>query len=60
MKVGKTVKTKEADYTVEAVNKIGEIIPEVWVKEMDGEDERMSKSTKSDLDGFLKTTAIRA
>lgn len=28
--VGKTVKSKEADYVMENVNKLAQVIPEIW------------------------------
>ncbi|XVE81595.1 hypothetical protein DITRI_Ditri15bG0077500 [Diplodiscus trichospermus] len=49
--VGKTVKTKEADYAIEAVNNLVQEIPEIWVKEMDGRTERISRN-RSDLDAI--------
>lgn len=60
MKVGKTVKTKEADYALEGVNKLAQVIPEIWDNGMDGDDESMIKRTKSDLDAFLTTAAVGA
>lgn len=54
-KVGKTVKTKEADYAIETVNNLEQVIPEMWVNETDGGDERISR-TSSELDAILAAT----
>ncbi|WRX22045.1 Haloacid dehalogenase-like hydrolase - like 8 [Theobroma cacao] len=53
--VGKTVKTKEADYAIETVNNLEQVIPEMWVNETDGGDERISR-TSSELDAILAAT----
>ncbi|XVF28870.1 hypothetical protein REPUB_Repub15cG0069600 [Reevesia pubescens] len=50
--VGKTVKTREADYAIEAVNNLARLIPEIWVNKTDGGDGRMSRS-RSELDAIL-------
>ncbi|XP_021291115.1 uncharacterized protein LOC110421768 [Herrania umbratica] len=52
--VGKTVKTKEADYAIETVNNLAQVIPEMWVNEADG-DERISR-TRSELEAILAAT----
>ncbi|OMO61203.1 HAD-superfamily hydrolase, subfamily IA, variant 3 [Corchorus capsularis] len=58
--VGKTVKTKEADYAMENVNDLGQVIPEIWVNQTDGGDERISRSI-SELDTMLPAaTPVRA
>lgn len=50
--VGKTVKSKEADYVMETVNKLAQVIPEIWVG---GMDQRMKRS-RSELDSILTTS----
>ncbi|OMO59402.1 HAD-superfamily hydrolase, subfamily IA, variant 3 [Corchorus olitorius] len=50
--VGKTVKTKEADYAMETVNNLAQVIPEIWVNQTDGGDERITRSI-SELDSML-------
>ncbi|OMP07078.1 hypothetical protein COLO4_07651 [Corchorus olitorius] len=58
--VGKTVKTKEADYAMENVNDLAQVIPEIWVNQTDGGDERISRSI-SELDTMLPAaTPVRA
>ncbi|XWS13628.1 hypothetical protein CRYUN_Cryun36dG0053800 [Craigia yunnanensis] len=50
--VGKSVKTKEADYAMETVNNLAQVIQEIWVNKTDGGDARMSRS-RSKLDAIL-------
>lgn len=50
------MKSKEADYAVESVRSIAEVIPEIWGSRMDGDDQRLAR-TKSELDAVLTTTA---
>ncbi|XVF38195.1 hypothetical protein REPUB_Repub20aG0079000 [Reevesia pubescens] len=50
--VGKTVKTKEADYAIGTVNDLAQLIPEIWFNETDGGDAR-NKRTRSELDAIL-------
>nr|POE93794.1 uncharacterized protein c24b11.05 [Quercus suber] len=57
--VGKTVKSKEADYALENVNNLAQVIPEIWVHGMDGGDQRMSRS-KSEIESILAITAVVA
>ncbi|XP_072059974.1 uncharacterized protein C24B11.05 isoform X2 [Arachis hypogaea] len=57
--VGKTVKCKGADYAVESVQSVPQVIPEIWVSEMDGADETLTRS-KSDLEAVLTTAAVGA
>ncbi|MED6131623.1 hypothetical protein PIB30_011476 [Stylosanthes scabra] len=57
--VGKTVKCKGADYAVESVHSVPQVIPEIWVSEMDGGDETLTRS-KSDLEAVLTTAAVGA
>ncbi|KAJ7954896.1 Haloacid dehalogenase-like hydrolase (HAD) superfamily protein [Quillaja saponaria] len=55
--VGKTVKSKEADYVLEMVKNLGQVIPEIWVSGMNGDDRRIRRS-KSELAAILTTTAV--
>ncbi|KAJ1423797.1 Pyrimidine 5-nucleotidase [Sesbania bispinosa] len=55
--VGKTVKSKGADYAVESVHSVAEVIPEIWANGMDGDDERLTR-TKSELDAVFNTAAV--
>jgi putative hydrolase of the HAD superfamily len=59
LKVGKTVKSKEADYALENVNNLAKVVPEIWVSGMDGGDQRISRS-KSEIDSILAITAVGA
>lgn len=58
-KVGKTMKTKEADYVLETVHNLAQVIPEIWLGGKDGEDQRI-KRTGSELDATLPTTPVGA
>ncbi|KAK6913924.1 Haloacid dehalogenase-like hydrolase [Dillenia turbinata] len=57
--VGKTVKTSEADYALETVNNLGQVIPEIWVSRSDGADQRITR-TRSQVDSPLSTTTVGA
>ncbi|RVW18395.1 Uncharacterized protein C24B11.05 [Vitis vinifera] len=57
--VGKTMKTKEADYVLETVHNLAQVIPEIWLGGKDGEDQRI-KRTGSELDATLPTTPVGA
>ncbi|KAM4116023.1 hypothetical protein ACJW30_02G019400 [Castanea mollissima] len=57
--VGKTVKSKEADYALENVNNLAQVIPEIWVNGMDGGDQRIRHS-KSEIESILAITAVGA
>lgn len=59
MKVGKTVKSEGADYVVENVNKLAQVIPEIWGSGIDCDAKRM-KRTKSELDRIIATAAVGA
>ncbi|XWS08984.1 hypothetical protein CRYUN_Cryun40dG0046900 [Craigia yunnanensis] len=39
--VGKTARTREADYAINTVNNLAQVIPEIWVNETEGGDARM-------------------
>lgn len=59
--VGKPMKSKEADYVLENVNKLAQAIPEIWVI---GEDNASTAAsinrTRSELDSILATTPVGA
>ena len=58
--VGKTVKSKEADYVVETVHNLVQAIPEIWVnKESNGNDEMINRS-RNDVDSVLMATPVGA
>ncbi|TKY51142.1 hypothetical protein E2542_SST22652 [Spatholobus suberectus] len=57
--VGKTVKSKGADYAVECVNNVAQVIPEIWADEMDGGDQTITR-TKSELEALLATAVVGA
>ena len=57
--VGKTEKSKGADYAVECVNDLAQVIPEIWANEMDGEDQTMTR-TKSELEAVLACAVVGA
>jgi putative hydrolase of the HAD superfamily len=59
VKVGKTVKSKEADYALETVHSLAQGIPELWVSGMDGGDQRISR-TKGEIDSIIAITAVGA
>lgn len=61
VKVGKAVKTKEADYALETINNLAKVIPEIWVSKADqgSGDQRISR-TKSEIDSVVATTAVGA
>lgn len=54
MKVGKTVKTKEADYAMEKVNNLTQVIPEIWMSKADGCDAKISRISELELDHQFK------
>ncbi|CAN4091343.1 unnamed protein product [Withania somnifera] len=53
--VGRSTKTKEADYALEMVTDLVQVVPAIWYKE-EGEDKKV---TRSEMD-FLATTAVGA
>lgn len=58
LKVGKTVKSKEADYVVESVHNLVQVIPEIWMNtaDSDGDDEMMNRS-RNEVDSIHMTAA---
>ncbi|KAK3222371.1 hypothetical protein Dsin_009396 [Dipteronia sinensis] len=57
--VGKTVKIKEADYALENINNLTQVVPEIWVSKSDGGDQRINR-TRSEMDLVLTTTSVGA
>ncbi|KAJ4722435.1 Haloacid dehalogenase-like hydrolase (HAD) superfamily protein [Melia azedarach] len=57
--VGKTGKIKEADYVLENFNNLAQVIPEIWVGQSNGGNERISR-TRSELESILTTTPVGA
>ncbi|KAB5544994.1 hypothetical protein DKX38_013106 [Salix brachista] len=57
--VGKAVKSKEADYVVEHVHSLAQVIPEIWVGGTGGGDQRISR-TRSEMDAALAATTVGA
>ncbi|KAK3042135.1 hypothetical protein RJ639_001255 [Escallonia herrerae] len=55
--VGKTMRTKEADYAMEDVHNLVQVIPAIWYK---GEDEQRMNRTRSDIESILTTTPVGA
>lgn len=41
--VGKSGEAKEADYAIEEVKNLGDVIPEIWVNKQDGGDRSRSE-----------------
>lgn len=59
--VGKPMKSKEADYILENVNKLAQAIPEIWVIGEDNASTAPSiNRTRSELDSILATTPVGA
>lgn len=57
--VGKTVKGKEADYVLETVNNLAQVVPEIWASGVEGGDRRIGR-TRSEIDSILATTPVGA
>jgi putative hydrolase of the HAD superfamily len=57
--VGKTMKTKEADYALEKVNNLAQVIPEIWVNGVEKGEPRISR-TNSEIESSLAITAVGA
>ncbi|XP_028773971.1 uncharacterized protein C24B11.05 isoform X2 [Neltuma alba] len=59
--VGKRIRSKEADYAVENVNEVAQLIPELWWGcESDGQDVRTTPTPKTELDSIITTTTTAA
>ncbi|CAK7327028.1 unnamed protein product [Dovyalis caffra] len=57
--VGKMVKSKEADYVLEHIHNLAQVIPEIWVRATDSSDPRISR-TRSEMDAILTATTVGA
>ncbi|XP_038906989.1 uncharacterized protein LOC120092836 [Benincasa hispida] len=58
--VGKTVKSKEADYVVETVHNLVQEVSEIWMSiELDSDDEMTNRSC-NDVDSILMATPVGA
>ncbi|KAM7280760.1 hypothetical protein ACFE04_007894 [Oxalis oulophora] len=58
--VGKKIKSKEADYVLEKINKLPQVIPEIWVKPItvvDGDDQQRISRSMSELESILSSPA---
>lgn len=53
------MKSKGADYAVESVHNLAQVIPEIWANEMDGGDPTMTRS-KSELEAVLACALVGA
>lgn len=60
--VGKTMKSKEADYAVEVVNKnnLIQVIPEIWFGEEEEKQQPKIIRTRSEIDSVFSTTSVGA
>lgn len=59
MQVGKTVRSKEADYVLEHIHNLAQVIPEIWARETESGDQRISGS-RSEMDAILTATIVGA
>ncbi|XAR54661.1 Pyridoxal phosphatase [Bertholletia excelsa] len=57
--VGKSGKIKEADYSIETVNHLAQAIPEIWLVERGG-DEQKVRATVGPMGSILGTTSVGA
>ncbi|KAF8401699.1 hypothetical protein HHK36_012645 [Tetracentron sinense] len=57
--VGKTVKSKGADYVLETVMNLPQAIPEIWGSGINGGDQMITRS-RSEIDSILSTTPVGA
>ncbi|KAL3812637.1 hypothetical protein ACJIZ3_013905 [Penstemon smallii] len=55
--VGKAIKSKEADYALEVVTNMVQVIPEIWLS---GENDERINRTRSEMDSILATTSVGA
>lgn len=57
--VGKTVKTIEADFVLESINNLPQVIPDIWASKPKGENNSIMR-TGSDLEAVLTATPVGA
>jgi len=53
------VKSKEADYVLEHIHNLAQVIPEIWARGTDSGDQRISR-TRSEMDAVLTATTVGA
>lgn len=53
------MESKEADYVLETINNLGQVIPEIWISGTDSGDQRISR-TKSEIDSIAAITTVGA
>ncbi|KAL8515225.1 hypothetical protein ACS0TY_014077 [Phlomoides rotata] len=60
--VGKSSKSKEADYAIETVPNMVQVIPEIWLSEEegDGDDDDIISHTKNEMESIFAPTAVGA
>ncbi|KAL6970403.1 hypothetical protein U1Q18_030103 [Sarracenia purpurea var. burkii] len=62
--VGKSGKIKEADYALECINSLAQVIPEIWFGgsggEDDHDDDRKISRTRNQIDSIVATTPVGA
>lgn len=60
-KVGRATKSQEADYAMETVTSILQVIPEIWVGEGEGGgDDKRSSHVRNEMDSALAATIVGA
>lgn len=59
IKVGKTARSKEADYVLEHIHNLAQVIPEIWVGGTESGDQRISRPG-SEMDAILSPTTVGA
>ncbi|KAJ6898826.1 hypothetical protein NC652_025364 [Populus alba x Populus x berolinensis] len=57
--VGKTVKSKEADYVLEHIHHLAQVIPEIWGGGTESGDQRISRP-RSEMDAILSAATVGA
>ncbi|KZV53166.1 hypothetical protein F511_27500 [Dorcoceras hygrometricum] len=55
--VGQAIKSKDADYALETVTNMVQLIPEIWQNE---ESDKMIASTRGEMDLVIAPTAVGA
>lgn len=58
--VGKTVKSKEADYVLETVNNLEQVIPEIWACQVDGQEETTINHIRTQMETICPTSTVCA
>lgn len=60
-KVGKRVKTKEADYLLDSISRLKQVVPEIWRGlEMERGGDHGATAMRSDLDSIRPTSPVGA